>query len=36
MAERVSLLGGHLQHGRIGDGRFELVATLPVSGADRS
>jgi hypothetical protein len=36
MAERVFLLGGYLQHGRTGDGRFELVATLTVSGADRS
>jgi signal transduction histidine kinase len=36
MAERVSLFGGRLQHGRTGDGRFELVATLPVGTADRS
>ena len=29
MAERVSLLGGTLDH-RISDGRFELEAVLPV------
>jgi|SRR5882757_6749616 signal transduction histidine kinase len=30
MAERVSLLGGNLTHGRTRDGHFELSATLPT------
>ena len=30
MAERVSLLGGNLTHGRTPDGHFELSATLPA------
>jgi len=32
MAERVSVFGGQLDHGRTDDGRFELTATLPVAG----
>ncbi|HEY5879056.1 MAG TPA: histidine kinase [Nakamurella sp.] len=31
MAERVSVFGGQLQHGRTEDGRFELTATLPLA-----
>jgi len=29
LAERIELLGGTLRHGATGDGRYELVATLP-------
>jgi signal transduction histidine kinase len=35
MAERVAMLGGQLEHGLNGDGRFHLEATIPVRrGAD--
>ncbi|MFG2019853.1 sensor histidine kinase [Actinomadura geliboluensis] len=33
LAERVALLGGTLEHGRTGDGRFRLRARLPLTGA---
>ena len=33
MAERVSLLGGSLTHGRTRDGRFELSVTLPAAAS---
>jgi signal transduction histidine kinase len=33
MAERVSLLGGSLAHGRTRDGRFELSVTLPAAAS---
>jgi signal transduction histidine kinase len=34
MAERVGMLGGRLEHGRNGDGRFHVEATIPLtSGA---
>ncbi len=32
LAERVALLGGTLEHGRTGDGRFRLRARLPLGG----
>jgi signal transduction histidine kinase len=31
IAERVALFGGSLTHGNTGDGRFQVVATLPLS-----
>jgi signal transduction histidine kinase len=34
IAERVSLLGGRIQHGRDDEGRFELQVTLPLSRAE--
>ncbi|MCP9947938.1 histidine kinase [Actinomadura madurae] len=33
LAERVALLGGTLEHGRTGDGRFRLRARLPLETA---
>ena len=33
LAERVALLGGTLEHGRTGDGRFRLRARLPLGTA---
>lgn len=33
LAERVALLGGTLEHGRTGDGRFRLRAHLPLRAA---
>jgi signal transduction histidine kinase len=36
IAERVSLLGGRMQHGRDGSGRFELQVTLPLTPAEQS
>ncbi|MGI5200941.1 sensor histidine kinase [Spirillospora sp. CA-108201] len=33
LAERVALLGGTLEHGRTGDGRFRLRARLPLQAA---
>lgn len=33
LGERVALLGGTLEHGRTGDGRFRLRARLPLTGA---
>ncbi|MES9540201.1 histidine kinase [Actinomadura sp. NPDC000600] len=33
LAERVALLGGTLEHGRTGDGRFRLRARLPLRSA---
>lgn len=33
LAERVALLGGTLEHGRTGDGRFRLRARLPLRAA---
>ncbi|MFA1547299.1 sensor histidine kinase [Actinomadura chokoriensis] len=33
LAERVALLGGSLEHGRTGDGRFRLRARLPLGSA---
>ncbi|GAA0227211.1 hypothetical protein GCM10009527_024470 [Actinomadura nitritigenes] len=32
LGERVALLGGTLEHGRTGDGRFRLRARLPLPG----
>ena len=36
ISERVALFGGSLSHGVSGDGRFELVATLPVTAGGDS
>jgi signal transduction histidine kinase len=36
MAERVTLLGGRMQHGRDGSGRFQLQVTLPLSSGERT
>ncbi len=35
IAERVSLLGGHMRHGQDAAGRFELQVTLPLATSER-
>ena len=35
IAERVSLLGGHMRYGQDAAGRFELQVTLPLTTSER-